>query len=1224
MEGKSSFSRFFEVKEDVDQNTNETIPRKYFSGGDVSYAMASQFERHDVVGITHDSAMGNQAMRNDESRDDVADFAMNEANAAMNTTIENILKDFRANDYFGIWNLRMFQFQSIHPIDYKNFEKAVMAIYALSSREGALTVNGIRDTLIRALDVFAIQQNNLKLAPVVAFEVITGVAKEKLKEKDSLKAFTDDLSLPSAFSNWMRLKIEEGRPAVEVAIDLARSEAVMTAIGSEFESPKLNVSSENAVDETGMLTGAVRELKAKGLTGREWASIYSYFTFMRGNDMDSIITDADYGKEKAALIRRALNIISKHANGVNRDFETESQLAKVIGAALDAAMTGKEVVIDKKYKATLEERDGVKVLVLDKINGFINLEYFFEIMQMGMAQTGVKVEGIFHITTITLDRIDETFAEFKSKFYAKEDAEERAREASPEGQAKLKLYAEEKVEAKRKLIEAKVVDIGLGVKATLVERDGKQVWVMNKDNSYYHMHNFFMAMRWAQKQVGDNVEGTYNGMTITITGAPETFEEFKARLYASDEAMVTQEINVDQLNTLIPDKGYKGAYLFLGHGSKGQFNDVKEMERALDQVVGEFNLKYGQGKWLLVFGGDPANEQKPDIGYLVKRAKEKYPEIPVLAVQADEYKKWGVGDFVDYVYYYPTQRDADGNILYGGNNANGELIGSSKFYLGDEFVKSGLSGIVSFGGGAIAKDEVNYALKNGLNVISYKIAPRFEPASGEKFGVLDGWLDTQAEMSNLQRRAAPNAVTTQVIDEDQLNALPKKYQATYLFLGFGGITGFKDTDEIDRASEEIVREFNEKHGKGKWLLVYGGDPVEGLNIGELIRRVKVRHPEVPVLAVQADSYLEKGLLNWGFIDYVFFYKKPDIDEKLRYRLYAGYDESSGKLYGATNYYLGDKFIESGLKGGGVVAFGGGTRAGQEVQYAVLKGLNVISYKIESGNKKPETLSAADWNKYGAPEGVLEKLGKKGNVQSRNVPDAAMNAIMGMKIGPLGLYINPEVGRSYQMRNLTDGEKTEAQSILQSILKDPRNSHLMGEELIEAVKNELLKKPQTNEYVRGAVLITIVDKARHGIFKNNSPSSPISEDEMLKYKWSLQDVYPNFSPMDFSKGREPLPAISPIPRWSSGAKALVTAVPRKLVNGLKRLVKGDNAMSAYGGIDLNAANLNLVIKRDGYGVPLPLAQQDMAQLTNIEGLDPVILSIKPASQSSLFSHLQTSP
>jgi hypothetical protein len=63
--------------------------------------------------------------------------------------------------------------------------------------------------------------------------------------------------------------------------------------------------------------------------------------------------------------------------------------------------------------------------------------------------------------------------------------------------------------------------------------------------------------------------------------------------------------------------------------------------------------------------------------------------------------------------------------------------------------------------------------------------------------------------------------------------------------------------------------------------------------------------------------------------------------------------------------------------------------------------------------------------------------------------------------------------------------------------------------------------------------------------------------------------------------------------------------------------GDNAMK--GGIDMNAANLAMTIKRDGNGIPI-LSQQDLAQFGNIEGLDPVILSIKPASQSVLFTQL----
>ncbi len=73
---------------------------------------------------------------------------------------------------------------------------------------------------------------------------------------------------------------------------------------------------------------------------------------------------------------------------------------------------------------------------------------------------------------------------------------------------------------------------------------------------------------------------------------------------------------------------------------------------------------------------------------------------------------------------------------------------------------------------------------------------------------------------------------------------------------------------------------------------------------------------------------------------------------------------------------------------------------------------------------------------------------------------------------------------------------------------------------------------------------------------------------------------------------------------------------------QKLPTTDHAMGRDpGGIDFNSANLAMVIKRDGHGVPLPLSQQDMAQLSHFEGLDPVILSIKPASQTSLYSELQ---
>ncbi len=50
----------------------------------------------------------------------------------------------------------------------------------------------------------------------------------------------------------------------------------------------------------------------------------------------------------------------------------------------------------------------------------------------------------------------------------------------------------------------------------------------------------------------------------------------------------------------------------------------------------------------------------------------------------------------------------------------------------------------------------------------------------------------------------------------------------------------------------------------------------------------------------------------------------------------------------------------------------------------------------------------------------------------------------------------------------------------------------------------------------------------------------------------------------------------------------------------------------GGIDLNAAHVDLVIKKDGQGVPLPVSQQDLSMLSRIDGFVPRIIEIKPAA------------
>ncbi len=65
----------------------------------------------------------------------------------------------------------------------------------------------------------------------------------------------------------------------------------------------------------------------------------------------------------------------------------------------------------------------------------------------------------------------------------------------------------------------------------------------------------------------------------------------------------------------------------------------------------------------------------------------------------------------------------------------------------------------------------------------------------------------------------------------------------------------------------------------------------------------------------------------------------------------------------------------------------------------------------------------------------------------------------------------------------------------------------------------------------------------------------------------------------------------------------------------------SAQDPLGGIDMNAANLAMSIKRDGQGVPLPVSKQDLAQLSRIQGLWPRVLKITSAGRLPILVELK---
>ena len=92
----------------------------------------------------------------------------------------------------------------------------------------------------------------------------------------------------------------------------------------------------------------------------------------------------------------------------------------------------------------------------------------------------------------------------------------------------------------------------------------------------------------------------------------------------------------------------------------------------------------------------------------IVHAISKYPNVVTVAIQCDAYKDYGVPEFVDYVYYYPTQRDRQGNIIYGGT-INNRPVGTT-FYVASIF---GNVRLIAFGGGRITVDEFQWFQKKG-------------------------------------------------------------------------------------------------------------------------------------------------------------------------------------------------------------------------------------------------------------------------------------------------------------------------------------------------------------------------------------------------------------------------------------------------------------------------------------------------------------------------------
>ena len=105
----------------------------------------------------------------------------------------------------------------------------------------------------------------------------------------------------------------------------------------------------------------------------------------------------------------------------------------------------------------------------------------------------------------------------------------------------------------------------------------------------------------------------------------------------------------------------------------------------------------------------------------------------------------------------------------------------------------------------------------------------------------------------------------------------------------------------------------------------------------------------------------------------------------------------------------------------------------------------------------------------------------------------------------------------------------------------------------------------------------------------------------------------------------------MPFFSSSGVNISSHNPEETFEEIKAIVKEvlkDRALVSknkanIGGINLDPAMLDLQIKRNGNGVPLPIGEQDFSMM-HIQGFLPIIINVAPVSLPALLGFVDTLP
>jgi len=197
-------------------------------------------------------------------------------------------------------------------------------------------------------------------------------------------------------------------------------------------------------------------------------------------------------------------------------------------------------------------------------------------------------------------------------------------------------------------------------------------------------------------------------------------------------------------------------YLVIGHGASGLFHDpekaLSDTMRILEADLGPSSSHGGDGggagETLVMFGGDPARDEAPDLGWLIREVRSKLGGrgVRCMAVQYwEETQPW-----VDHLLLFKQQEQdfkPDGRPFYGGCNAAGEAVAATRFYL-DPAMQELMTALICVGGGPISLSEYQLAIdeeRGGVKVQRHHYIParskRIRQGTTNPYGPVDDWLN---------------------------------------------------------------------------------------------------------------------------------------------------------------------------------------------------------------------------------------------------------------------------------------------------------------------------------------------------------------------------------------------------------------------------------------------------------------------------------------------------